>query len=161
MYRSGSKPLTPAAMSLRSFSVGNSVMKSTPDRPASRLCQKVGTSFPTGVTTPSPVTATRRRMGLGGLEALLDLGAEVADGAQLDEVLVGDHHAELRLELAHDLHHRQRVDAAVGHGSVNPLELELGEGAVMDVEGAHAGREVAVVVLEDPVAPALPDRLLV
>src|SRR5580698_1702933 len=105
-YRSGSKPFTEAAMSLRSFSVGNSVMKSTPDRPASRLCQKVGTSFPTGVTTPSPVTATRRRMdgaSLGGEEARLDLGAEVADRAQLDEILVGDHHAELGLELAHDL----------------------------------------------------------
>src|SRR5689334_22684225 len=57
-----SNPVTEAAMSLRSLSVENSVMNETPDRPASRLAQNVGTSFPTGETTPSPVMATRRRM---------------------------------------------------------------------------------------------------
>src|SRR5690349_18536321 len=105
-------------MSLRSFSVGKSVMKPTPDRPAQRLCQNEGTSFPTGVTTPSPVTATLRGFGglpqrdppmLGG-DPRLDLAAQIADGGQLDQVLVGDDDVELGLELADDLHHREGVD---------------------------------------------------
>ena len=49
-------------LSLRSFSVGKSVMKPTPERPASKPAQSDSTSFPNGLTAPSPVTTTRRRM---------------------------------------------------------------------------------------------------
>ena len=39
-------------------------MWSTPDRPATRLSHIAGTVDPTGVTTPIPVTTTRRRGGI-------------------------------------------------------------------------------------------------
>src|SRR5689334_18243094 len=115
--RSASKPRTLAATSLRSLSVGKSVMLQMPLSPASRRLQNVGTSLPAGLTTPMPVIATRRRpavMRALRADALLDLGHEIAHGDELDQVFVRDHDAELRLHLADDLHHRERVDAELG-----------------------------------------------
>src|SRR5262245_8577054 len=112
--RSASKPRTLAETSLRSLSVGKSVMVETPLLPARRLLQNAGTSLPAGLTTPMPVTATRRRAGsISGLraDALFDLGDQIAHGHQLHQVLVRDEDAELGLHLADDLHHRERVDA--------------------------------------------------
>ena len=56
----GSKPLTSAAIRTGKPSVSNAPMKSTPLRPLRAASQDEGTSFPIGVTAPSPVTTTRR-----------------------------------------------------------------------------------------------------
>jgi hypothetical protein len=54
----------------------------------------------------------RRGFGVLFLE-LLDLGDDIANGAQAGQILVGDLHAVLVLGLHRDLHHRQRVDVQV------------------------------------------------
>src|SRR5687767_7729908 len=57
---SGSKPLTSHANFTENFSVSNFFIYSAPLTPLRRARQVVGTSFPTAVTKPSPVTTTRR-----------------------------------------------------------------------------------------------------
>src|SRR5688500_3230657 len=62
----GSNPLISAAMRTSSPAGSNWVIGPTPDTPATRLAQKVGTSLPMGVTAPSPVTTARRAGSRGG-----------------------------------------------------------------------------------------------
>ena len=47
------------------------LMVRTPDSPATRRSQNVGTSLPSGVTAPMPVTTTRRRPGTAGVPELI------------------------------------------------------------------------------------------
>src|SRR5215208_7158952 len=54
----GSKSLTSAATRTGNSDASNARMKSTPLRPASAASQDDATSFPIGVTAPSPVTTT-------------------------------------------------------------------------------------------------------
>ena len=54
-----SKSLTEAAKRVAKSVVSNDVMGAAPETPATMLSQLVGTSLPTGVTRPRPVTATR------------------------------------------------------------------------------------------------------
>ena len=58
-YSSGLKSLTSPAIFTGISSVGKEVIISIPQTPARRFCQKAFTSFPIGVTAPSPVTTTR------------------------------------------------------------------------------------------------------
>ena len=68
MCFSGSKPFTsPPKRVGQSGVVGKFVIGPMPDRPSSRLCQKEGTSMPTSVTAPRPVTTTRRSVIVRGM----------------------------------------------------------------------------------------------
>ena len=58
MYCRGSKSFTSAATLALCSVVSKWVMGPMPHLPAFRLSQKVGTSLPTGVTHPRPVTTT-------------------------------------------------------------------------------------------------------
>src|SRR5688500_9447589 len=62
----GSNPLISAAMRTSSPVGSNWLIVATPETPATRLAQKVGTSLPMGVTAPSPVTTARRAGSRGG-----------------------------------------------------------------------------------------------
>src|SRR5207253_5796222 len=60
MYCRGSYPFTSQAKCTGSCVESNRVIGPAPDCPATRAAQVLATSFPTGVTSPIPVTATRR-----------------------------------------------------------------------------------------------------
>src|SRR5512137_2525958 len=127
MQDSTSKPLTSPAIRTRKSLASKRVMGPTPDFPATRLAQAVGTSMPTGLMTPRPVTTTRRRsliqgkQDLGGrrrrASGLLQVGGDVLDrlldGTDLLRFLVRD----LALELVFQRHHQfdgvQRIGAEV------------------------------------------------
>src|SRR5690625_667743 len=124
----------------------------TPDFPASAADQVEGTSPPSGVVAPSPVTTTvlrdmcapravgpaaggpvhppgRQGSGLGAG----DEGDGVLDGGQAGHVLVGDAHLELLLGQRDDRHHRQRVDVeVVGEGLVRLDRLGRQTGLLVD-----------------------------
>src|SRR5438034_2957641 len=61
-YSSTLKPFTSPAKLQAKLDASNLVMVAMPDRPASRLAQPSATVLPTGLTSPSPVTTTRRRV---------------------------------------------------------------------------------------------------
>src|SRR5256885_7416326 len=60
MYNPGSNPLTSHANRTGSFAGSKRVIGPAPERPPSSAAQLSATVFPTGVTSPRPVTATRR-----------------------------------------------------------------------------------------------------
>src|SRR6266566_7346963 len=60
MYNPGSNPFTSHAKRTGSFAESNRVIGPAPERPATSALQLSATVFPTGVTSPRPVTATRR-----------------------------------------------------------------------------------------------------
>src|SRR5216117_4520767 len=60
MYNPGSNPLTSHANRTDSFAGSKRVIGPAPERPATSAAQLSATVFPTGVTSPRPVTATRR-----------------------------------------------------------------------------------------------------
>src|SRR3954453_4140833 len=121
--------------------IQSSVIRLTPDRPASSASQVLGTSPPRGVVAPSPVTTTsavdvlmdfllkewrgpgkappagsRCERGQGGPSSalvLLDEADRVADGLDVAQLVVGDGDTELVLDRGGDLDHRQRVDVEV------------------------------------------------
>src|SRR3954471_16435902 len=62
------KPFTSAAMRVGSIDASNFVMGPTPLTPRVRFSQAWATVLPTGETTPSPVTTTRRLDMFGGAE---------------------------------------------------------------------------------------------
>src|SRR5690606_16936702 len=117
-----------------------------PDSPASAAAHVLGTSPPSGVVAPRPVTTTSicllmcspevgrapgavrwaphpastgaRAGGSSGLGAG-DEAHGVADGREVLDLVVGDAHGELLLGERDDRHHRQRVDVeVVGEGLV-------------------------------------------
>src|SRR3954468_1851943 len=152
--------------------IQSSVIRVTPDRPASSASQVEATSPPRGVVAPSPVTTTSAvgvlmdvppgtdwpvgRVSVMErvlLLVLLDVGDGVADGLDVGELVVGDGHAELVLDGGGDLDHGQRVDVQVvgerllrsGVGGVHAGHLlqDLAE-AGLDVCGAgHAGSSLS------------------
>src|SRR3954463_14614846 len=102
------KPFTSAAMRVGSIDASNFVMGPTPLTPRVRFSQAWATVLPTGETTPSPVTTTRRFDMLGARRKrygarrrekaprglLLDVALDVVDGlldvGDLFRFLVGD-----------------------------------------------------------------------
>src|SRR5690625_4283101 len=112
-------------------------MVRTPDFPARAALQVEGTSPPSGVVAPRPVTTT---VGLAmtaprerwwgrpgrtraprppgsGLLGVLDEGDGVLHGREVGDLLVGDADLELLLGQRDDGHHRQGVDVqVVGEG---------------------------------------------
>src|SRR5215218_8134992 len=141
----------------------SSVIRLTPDRPASRASHVLATSPPSGVVAPRPVTTTSVVLLMGfppggrsGARAdardsalvLLDVVHGVADGLDVAELVVGDGDAELVLDGGGDLDHRQRVDievlgegllrGGVGRRHAGDLLQDLGQTG-LDVLAAHAG----------------------
>src|SRR5690349_8203783 len=131
-----------------------------PERPATSASQVLGTSPPTGLVVPIPVTTTRLRLmtspsseltvliGSGRL-GLLDVADGVADGLQVLDLVVGDAHRELLLGGDDDLDHRQRVhvevvgerllELDVAGGDAGDLVDDLGELGADLFGGGHAG----------------------
>src|SRR5664280_3242480 len=56
----GSKFFTSPAICVANGDASNDVILSMPHWPVMRFCQNVSSSWPSGVTTPRPVTTTRR-----------------------------------------------------------------------------------------------------
>src|SRR5262245_39115493 len=105
---SGLKPLSSAATwhGISRPTASKRVIRATPLFPARRAAHDDSTSFPQGLTVPSPVTTTRRRIETALLLLLavrLDIGDGVPDRLDLLGFLVGDAQVEFVLELHHQL----------------------------------------------------------
>src|SRR5690606_37222066 len=93
-----------------------------PDFPARMFDQACGMSLPTGLTIPSPVTTTRRRVMSNadpkgsGLQVSLDVVDRLLDGRDLLGFLVRDLGRELVLEWHHEFDSVERVRARVVDG---------------------------------------------
>src|SRR3954469_10859303 len=149
--------------------IQSSVIRLTPDRPASSASQVLSTSAPRGVVAPSPVTTTSvadvlmgfllglrpggRGTAVGCLAlVLLDEVDGVADGLDVGQLVVGDGDAELVLDGRGDLDHRQGVDVEVvgerllrgrvGGRDAGDLLQDLGQTG-LDVLAAHAGSSLS------------------
>src|SRR4051794_41180338 len=141
---------TDAAMRTGSTSAHSSSRYRTPERPASSPSQVDGTSPPTGVDAPSPVTTTVRRpweLSVISGAGLRDVSNGVADGAEVLDVVVGDLDVELLLGGDNHLDHRQGVDVQVvderlvelhvGRGHAGNLVHDLGEAGQDLLLGGH------------------------
>ena len=64
IQRVGWKPFTSPAMRLGNLLASNRVMGAMPERPARSAYQVSSVPMPTGVTRPTPVTTTLRRIGM-------------------------------------------------------------------------------------------------
>src|SRR5918994_2828547 len=95
MYRMGSKPFTSQANLTESCEGSNLRIGAAPGVPARSADQVDSTSFPTCVTSPRPVTTTRRDNLLPDL--LVQVIHGIADGAQLLGILVRNVDVELLL----------------------------------------------------------------
>src|SRR5690606_22952034 len=62
MYCATSKSRTSPAKRVGNAEASKRLMAEMPERPATRFAQALGTSLPTGLTMPSPVMTTRRRL---------------------------------------------------------------------------------------------------
>src|SRR3954447_23357028 len=141
----GSTAATPAIFTA-SPSAQSASMCRTPDRPLTMASQVLGTSPPTGLVVPRPVTTTRVRLiaarfrakdgeglrwlspGRSGLRAL-DERDRVTNRLEVLHLVIGDRDAELLLGGHHDLDHGQGVDVEI-----------VDEGLVeLDVIGIDAG----------------------
>src|SRR5512144_853594 len=99
MYWRGSNPFTSQANRTCWFDASNLVIGAAPDFPSSSACQVDSRSFPTGVTSPRPVTTTRRVKLFPDL--LVEIRHGITDGAELFRLLIGDIDVELLFE-CHD-----------------------------------------------------------
>src|SRR5688572_6121392 len=97
------------------FSLSAGARRRMPERPAASESWNFSRVVPSGETTPAPVTATRRmceRSGLaGGGERGGDVPLEIGERLDRLQVFVGYAHAELLLDLEHELDEAERVDA--------------------------------------------------
>src|ERR1043165_8412893 len=130
MYCEGSNPFTRRGNFTSWLDASNLVMGAAPDRPASRAAQVSSTVFPTGVTSPRPVTTTRR-FATGLLAGLLvEILHRIADGAKLLRLFVRDVDVELLLERHHELDGVEAVRAEILHEAglgkeLLPLDAEF------------------------------------
>src|SRR4051794_1905634 len=154
---SDGSPATGAAMCTGSVSTQSSVSVRTPDLPASRPCQKLGTSPPTGVVAPSPVTTTRWESVWGAFmrsgARLLDVRHGVADRAQALHVVVGDADAELLLGVDDDGHHRQRVDVEVVGERLLGLDVARGDARLLVHDLGETLEDLLLASGHGPLAP--------
>src|SRR3954470_10441389 len=148
----------------------SSVIRLTPDRPASSASQVLWTSPPSGVVAPRPVTTTSvdvlmwvppgtrwcwaRRPGRGRSALVgVDVVDGVADRLDVAELVVGDGDAELVLDGGGDFDHRQRVDVevlgerllrgGVGGGDAGDLLQDLGQTGLDLLGACHAGSSLS------------------
>src|ERR1041385_6436519 len=138
MYWRGSNPFTSHANRTSWFAASNLVMGAAPERPASRAAQVSSTVFPPGVTSPRPVTTTRR-FATGLLAGLLvEILHRIADGAKLLRLFIGDVDVELLLERHHELDGVEAVGAEVLHETglgqeLFPLDAEFLDDDILDL----------------------------
>src|SRR5512132_150847 len=136
MYCEGSKSLISHANRTCSAEASNFVMGAAPERPASSALQVDSTSFPTGVTSPRPVTTTRCAKLFSDL--LVEVVHGIAHGAKLLGVLVRNVDVELLLERHHQLDRVETVSAQVLHeararGQLLALDAQLFDDDVLDL----------------------------
>src|SRR5216117_2528732 len=115
MYCRGSYPFTSQAKCTGSCAESNLVIGPAPDCPATRAAQVLATSFPTGVTSPIPVTATRRVTLLAFPHLVVEIAHRGADGAEFLRLLVRDVDVEFLLEGHDQLDRVETVRAQVFH----------------------------------------------
>src|ERR1043165_2731606 len=138
MYRRGSNPFTSHANFTSWLDASNFVIGAAPARPASRALQVSCTVFPTGVTSPRPVTTTRC-FATGLLAGLLvQVLHRIADRAELLRLLVGDVDVELLLERHDELDGVEAVGAEVFHETglgeqLLPLDAEFLDDDILDL----------------------------
>src|SRR6478672_7986839 len=146
MYLSGSKSLTSQAKRTCWLEALNFVIGAAPDRPPRSPCQEESTSFPTGVTRPSPVTTTRCGKLLSHL--FVEIRHGIADGAELFRFLVGDIDVELLLERHHQLNGVETVAAEIFHETGIARELLAFDAELFDNDILDLLFHVAHVSLE-------------
>src|SRR3954465_4846488 len=111
MYCRGSNPFTSQAKRTCCLEASNLVIGAPPDFPSSSALQVESTSFPTGVTSPRPVTTTRCTKLFPDL--FVEVRHGIADGAKLLRLFVRDIDVELLFERHDKLHRVQAVRAEV------------------------------------------------
>src|SRR5207253_7164846 len=114
MYCAGLNAFTSQANFTGLRAGSNRVIGPAPDRPATRPSQVLWTLVPSGVTTPRPVIATRRRIPLFP-HLLVQVLQRLPHRAQLLGLLVGDVDVELLLEGHDQLDGIEAVRAQVLH----------------------------------------------
>src|SRR5690348_8355943 len=112
------------------------VIGPAPDFPATSASHVSATVLPSGVTSPRPVTATRRRTLLPHL--LVEILHRGTDGLQLLGLFVRNVDVEFLLEGHHELDRVQAVGAQVLHeagivGELVPFDAELLHNDVFDL----------------------------
>src|SRR5579875_251864 len=116
-YAAGSKSVTAAAIWHVNAPGSKDAIRRTPDRPSMSAFQNASLPVPIGLTTPSPVTATRpgpallrRRLGVA-----FNVLHGLADRGDLLRILVRDLQVELLLQRHDELDHVERVGAEILH----------------------------------------------
>src|SRR6185503_3609442 len=135
MYWIGSNPLTSQANRTPWRAASNLVIGAAPDRPARRPAQDSATVLPTGVTSPRPVTTTRRTRLFP--DFLVEILESVAYGAQLLRFFVRDVDVEFLLESHDQLDGVEAVRAEILHetglgSQLLPFDAQLLDDDVLD-----------------------------
>src|SRR5436190_10134298 len=138
MYCRGSYPFTSQAKCTGSCAESNLVIGPAPDFPATRAAQVLATSFPTGVTSPIPVTATRRVTLFAFPHLVVQIAHRGPDGAQLLRLFVRDVDVEYLLERHDELDRVEAVGPQVFHearviGELVALDAQLLDDDVFDL----------------------------
>src|SRR6266850_4856438 len=138
MYWRGSYPFTSHAKCTGSWAESKRVIGPAPDCPAMRAAQVLATSFPTGVTSPIPVTATRRVTLFALPHLVVQVGHRRPDGAELLRLFVRDIDVEFLLEGHNELDRVEAVGAQVFHearvvGELVALHAQLLNNDVFDL----------------------------
>src|SRR5438552_3965146 len=107
MKRSGSKSRTSPATRAGRAEASKRVIGPMPERPATRLSQFASMPVPSGVTRPSPVTTTRRRVPFGALKARNASAARGGVKVALDArpVIAGSHDEQPAAARRHHIWH--------------------------------------------------------
>src|SRR5690242_9158678 len=137
MKAPGSNPFTSQAKRTGSCAGSKRVMGPAPDVPAMSALHVVSVSVPNGVTSPRPVTATRRRTWLLP-HLVVEVLHRIADRAELLRLFVGDVDVEFLLERHDQLDGVEAVGAQILHearvrGELVALHAELLDDDVLDL----------------------------
>jgi hypothetical protein len=110
-----------------------SVTARMPEHPRRAFSQVVIASAPSGVSAPQPLTASLRGGSAIGMDEAMKMLLDIANRAELEEVLLLNAQAEMFVGLDQNFIETQRVDAeilnqqrvgldALGWGSRHPLQ---------------------------------------
>src|SRR5574341_2208549 len=137
MNLSGSKFLTSHPNRTSRLDGSKRRMGAAPERPASSPSQVSATVFPSGETSPNPVTTTRRFKALLP-HLVVEVLERVADGPELLGLFVRDVDVELLLEGHHELHGVEAVSTKVLHeagvvGQFLAFDAQLLDDDVLDL----------------------------
>src|SRR6267378_6618330 len=132
MYWRGSYPFTSQAKCTGSWAESKRVIGPAPDCPATRAAQVLATSFPTGVTSPIPVTATRRVTLLAFPHLVMEIRHRRPDRAELLRLFVRDVDVEFLLERHDQLDGIEAVGTEVFHKACVVGELVAFDAELFD-----------------------------